>query len=96
MRDSRTSSALAERLGVAGGHHCALGNDHHFVAELFDFLHDVTGKQNAMAGVTQRPEQFAQVADRHHVEAIGGFVEQHVARLVHERPCERSLELLPL
>ena len=49
-----------------------------------DFLHHVTGKKNARAGVTQPSQQFAQGPYRHYVETIRRFIEDEIARRVHE------------
>ena len=90
--------AAARANGVQGTrrHHLAARDHHHLVAELLDLLHHVAGEQHAMPGVAQLHQQLAQSAHGHHVETVGGLIEQHIFRLVHQRARQCGLELLSL
>ena len=49
-----------------------------------------------MTGGLQAEDQLAQGARRHDVEAVGGLVQQHVARRVHQRAGQCHLGALAL
>ena len=56
--------------------HASRGDHDNRVAECRHFLHDVAREQHATALVAKSPNDRAHGARAHHVEAVGGFVEQ--------------------
>ena len=59
-------------------------------------LPDMAREQHATALVAKSPNDRAHGARAHHVEAVGGFVEQDVLRVVHERASQRHLRALAM
>src|SRR5437899_5953310 len=62
----------------------AIMNDADGVAELFDFAHNVRGKDNGFAVITAFADKSGDRASRHDVETVGGLVEDHDGRIVDE------------
>ena len=56
----------------------------------------MTRKQNAFAGRPELPDQSAQGAGRHDVQAVTRFIEDDVARLVHKGARQSDFCSLPL
>ena len=56
----------------------------------------MAGEQHAASFGFQVAHEGAQAARGHHVEAVGGFVEDHVFRIVHQRARDRGLDALAL
>ena len=86
----------AQFIGAAGGHHRALGDDHDVVTQRAHLLHDVAGQDHAAAFLAQAQQETAQRARGHHVQAVGGFIEDDVARVVHQRTGDGGLGALAL
>ena len=87
---------MAELVGGAFGHDAAARDDHDAVAECRDLGEDVAREDHAAALVAQVPQQGAHRPDGHHVEAVGGLVQQHVGRVVHQRAGDADLHPLAL
>ena len=79
---SRLSSPVCARSssGVPAARTSPLRDHHDAVAQRGDLLHDVAGEDHAAAFAAQLPQEVAQAARGHHVEAVGRLVEDHVAR----------------
>ena len=95
-RGSRSRSRRAAASRVPRATTRPARHDHDLVAERRDFLHHVAREEHALAGVAQAPDHVAQAARGHHVEPVGGLVEDHVGRVVHERARDRDLHALAL
>src|SRR5260370_20690869 len=66
------------------GKKLAVMNNADGVAELFDFAHDVGGKDDGLADVAAFADESGDGASGHDVEAVGGFVEDHHRGVVDE------------
>ena len=90
------AGARADRLRRARGDHRAVGDHDDLIAQLAHLVHHVAGEQHAVPGIAQLAQQRAQRAHRHDVQAVGGLVEDEVARVVHQRARQRGLQALAL
>ncbi len=77
-------------------HHRALGDHHDAITQRRDLLHDVAGEDHAAAFVAQLPQETAHGARGHHVQAVGGFVQDDVARVMHDGARDGGLGALAL
>src|SRR5713101_7176879 len=71
----------------------AVMDDADGVAELFDFAHDVGGKDDGLADVAAFADESGNSAGSHDVEAVGGFVEDHHRGIVDESAGDGSFLL---
>src|SRR6266436_2532818 len=84
---------VAELREGAFGKKLAVMNDADGVAELFDFAHDVGGKDDGLADVAAFADESGNSAGSHDVEAVGGFVEDHHRGIVDESAGDGSFLL---
>ena len=77
-------------------HNLPLGDNHDLVTKRSDLLHDVAGKQYALAGCLKGLDKFAQRAYGHHVQTVAGLIKNNILRPVYERPRQRDLGALSL
>src|SRR5579872_6164751 len=89
---ARFVGLLTQRIGTALGHHPTARDDDDVIAQRGDFLHDVRRKQHAAPFITQSTQKITQAARGHHIQTIGGLIEQHVAWIVDQGTCERGLQ----
>src|SRR5262249_42149621 len=68
-------------------------NDANHVTELFDFAHDVRGKDDGLSTVAALANEIDDAAGGHDVEAECGFVKNHDGRIVNEGAGNRGLLL---
>src|SRR5438874_2226162 len=69
----RCARACAQFIGAALGDDATVRDHHDAVAQGGDLLHDVAGKDHAAAFAAQMPQEVAQSACRHDIQAVGGF-----------------------
>jgi hypothetical protein len=69
---------------------------HDAIAQRGHLLHDVAGEDHAAALGAQLPAGSRAWPRGHHVEAVGGLVQDHVARVVHQGARDRGLGALAL
>ena len=86
----------ADGLRRARGGHRAARDDDDLVAQGGHLLHHVAREEHALAGLAQAPHRLAQAPRRHHVQPVGGLVEDHVGRVVHQRAGDGDLHALAL
>ena len=79
------AGALAQFVGSAVSGNTSPYDDDDTVAERRHFLHDVAGKHDAAAFVTERADHVAYGAGRHDVQTVGGLVQDYVLGAMHER-----------
>src|SRR5581483_5171272 len=80
----------------AGGHDGPMGDHDDLVAERGHLLHDMAGKQQAVALLLQTGQQPAQGTDGHDVQSVGRLIQQHVPGSMNDRARECGLDTLTL
>ena len=71
-------------------------DDRDTVAEHCHLLHDVAREQHAAARIAPLPDDLAQHPGRHHVQTVGGFVEDQGVRVVDQGTGQRDADALAL
>src|SRR5579859_2738615 len=66
-------------------------NDADGVAELFDFGHDMGGKDNGFAVVAAFADEGGDGASGHDVKAVGGFVKDHDGGKIGRASCRERV-----
>ena len=86
----QTVAHFAER---AAGHHSAVDNHAHAVAQALDKAENVGAQDYRLAFGAQFLKEIGDGARREHVESVGGLVEDDDVGVVHERDDNRHLLL---
>ncbi|MFK5058023.1 hypothetical protein ACI4AF_29325, partial [Klebsiella pneumoniae] len=78
------TGAFAQALGGAAADNRPVRNHDNVITQRADFLHHVTGQENATSVIPKANEQPTQTPNRHHVQSVGRLVQQDIARPVNE------------
>src|SRR6185437_6794334 len=90
------SRLRAQFLGRAARYDGAVRDDHYFIAQRGDLLHDVAGEQHTVPFIPQPGEQPSQGADCDDIQTVGRLVQQEIAGPVYQRTRQGGLDLLSL